>query len=534
MAKGTTKNSNYQAISPADFFYRNRDIAGFDNPTRALYTAVRELVENSLDACEDNQILPEIKVSLIQKGENIFKIKIQDNGGGLPKTVILQCFGQVLYGSKYEQKQSRGRFGLGGKMAYLYGQITTHEPLRVITAPIADKKIYDVTLRMDIEQNEPEVIEWKEIKNDKNWNGTTVEFSIEGDWTRSKRTINEYIKLTALITPYANIEFTDPDKNIIIYKRTVKTLPPKTKVCKPHPYGVDIEKLRRIIALTDSRDMISFLKNHFHRVGQKTAEKFLKKVKISKDLDPKLLSTEAIINLVRGMKSFNEFLPPNADCLSPLGKDLLAAGIEKELNPENSEDFFRYVVQRPASSYGGHPFIVEIGIAFGGKVDPAQDNLLYRFANRIPLIYDEYKDVSAKVLKSVPWTRYKIKPGMPVAIFVNIVSTKIPFKTAGKEFIADRIELEKEIRLGMLECARRLMSHLHKKEREKRESQKINKYLQFLPVIVEHVNVLSDRISKEEIEKDRVNYDKFFKNYIIEKFKFKDIKGEDLQEEEED
>ncbi len=479
---------SYKAISAADFFYRNRDIAGFDNPTRAIYTAVRELVENSLDACEDGGILPEIKVIMKNEGDNVYQITVEDNGIGVPRDNIQSCFGRILYGSKYTHRQARGRFGLGGKMAFLYGQITTHKPLHIISSAVDSEWVYDVKLRIDIQTNQPELIEWNRRKNGSGWHGTIIEFSLEGDWPRARKQIVEYIRETALITPYATILFVDPDGVLYYFTRSIKKLPPPPTEVQPHPVGVDVERVTRIIGETKTRDMVTFMRTHFHRVGPKTAQKFLKSVGIPENTDPKSLTATQIVELVRKMKTFGEFLPPDAKCLSPLGEELLKSGIEKELKPD-----FVAVTQRPPSSYGGHPFIVEVGIAYGGEVPRKENIVLYRYANRIPLLYDEYKDVSAKVIRSIPWSRYKIKPGMPIAVFVHIVSTKLPFKTAGKEFIADRPEIEVEIRRGIMECARQLMRYLQRKERIAREKQRINIYEKYLPLIVRDIAALAEQ-----------------------------------------
>ncbi len=533
-AAGTVKNDSclwvfemavvevkYEAISPADFFYRNRDIAGFDNPTRAIYTAVRELVENSLDSCEDGRILPEVTVIVEEEGENTYRITVMDNGIGVPRDNIQSCFGQILYGSKYTHRQARGRFGLGGKMAFLYGQITTHKPLHVVSAAMGDDWVYDVTLRMDIRNNKPELLEWTRRKKKGRWHGLAVEFYIEGDWSRAKRYIMEYIKQTALITPYATITFIDPDGVLHFFPRSVESMPPPPTEVLPHPRGVDVEQVRRIISETKTRDMVSFLRTHFHRVGKRTAEKFLKEAGISKDKDPKELKPDEIVRFVRKMKTYEGFLPPDAKCLSPLGAELLEAGIRKELNPD-----FVKVVQRPPSSYGGHPFIVEVGIAYGGEVPRSEDIILYRFANKIPLLFDEYKDVSAKVIRSIKWSRYKIKPGMPIAIFVHLVSTNIPFKTAGKEFIADRPEIETEIRRGILECARALMHYLQKKERAAREKQRLSIYEKFLPLIVRDIAVLANA---EEIPDYTILLKKYRKE--LGKLEEEEVEEEEMEEE---
>ncbi|MHA1713726.1 MAG: DNA topoisomerase VI subunit B [Candidatus Ranarchaeia archaeon] len=485
----------FRAISPADFFYSNRDIAGFDNPTRALYTAFRELVENSLDACEDGGYLPNVFIQLkADKQERIFTITVIDDGIGVPRRHVKPAFGRILYGSKYMHRQARGRFGLGGKMAYLYGQITTHRPLRVVTATKDDKTRIEAILRVDIKNNVPDLISWKKIPQKETSHGLAISFSLEGDWKRSRKAILEYLSQTALITPYATLMFIDPDGVLHFFPRTVKKLPPPPKEVLPHPYGVDIEQVRRIIEITTEKKLINFLTSHFHRVGRKTAKKFLKFANFDPKRDPRSLNADEVVTFVRALKKFDQFLPPDAKYLSPLGEELLRVGISRLLQPE-----FIEVTQRPPSSYSGHPFIVEVGLAYGGGV-PEGGMRLYRFANRIPLIYDEYKDVSSKVINSIDWGRYKIKTNGPIAIFVDVVSTKIPFKTAGKEFIADRAEIEREIRLGLLICARNLATHLRGKERIAREEQRLKIFDRWLPLIARDLTILADKKKTPDLD----------------------------------
>ena len=478
----------FESISPADFFYRNRSIAGFDNTMRALYTAVRELVENSLDACEDGGFLPTIDVKLKEVASDWYNLRVEDNGIGVPRDHILPAFGQILYGSKYEHKQARGRFGLGGKMAFLFGQITTSEPLRVTSAPVGGDHVFEVLLRQDIEENKPELMKWERRKNRNDEHGCTLEFTLEGNWRTAKRYILDYIEQTALITPYANLTFTEPDGTVHKYKRTVKSLPAAPQSVNPHPKGMDIEQLSRVVEETKTRDMVTFLRTHFHRVGPKTAKAFLKTINMPFSQDPRGLKPNDLVKIARGFETFEKWLPPDARVLSPLGTKLLESGIRSTLNPE-----FVQVTQRPPNSYGGHPFIVECGLAYGGGVPLKESIIIYRFANRIPLIFDEYKDVAAKVIRAIPWSRYRIRPGMPIAAFVAVVSTKIPFKTAGKEFIADLTELEHDIRMGLMECARSLKGHLRQKERVQRERVRASVYEQYLPIIARDIAALAGK-----------------------------------------
>jgi len=564
--------ATFEEISPADFFYRNRDIAGFTNPVRAIFSAVRELVENSLDATDLLGIPSEIYIRMSQEDEteldvNVYTLRIKDNGCGIPARHIPSAFGQVLFGSKYKLKQARGTFGLGGTMAILYGQITTHKPVNVVSST-GTSKMYKYTLMIDIQRNRPLVLDRKIQINKEQWRGTVIEFSLEGDYFRAMPKILEYLKQTALVTPYANITFVDPKGRLYKFTRVTTKTPPPPKETLPHPYGVDVETIQRLLRMTECHNMLDFMQKHFHRVGETISLSFLEfagfiKTDDPKNLrreevsrlikamkkpgefsqnvsveelqhliettqcrnlidfmkthfqgveknvilrllhaagfirtkDPRNLKSDEIVRLVRMMKKFDEFLPPDASCLSPLGEDLLKVGILKELKPD-----FTAVCQRKPSTYSGHPFIVETAIAYGGDIPAKDDILVYRFANRIPLLYDEASDVSVKVIRSVNWRRYKVSPSMPLAILVHICSTKVPYKTVGKEFIADRPEVSKEVLNSLREVARQLQHFLTKKEYVERERKRLDVFSKYLPKIARFSTNLAGKEKEPDIK----------------------------------
>ena len=490
----------FEDISASDFFYRNRDIAGFTNPSRAIFAAMRELVENSLDATESSKIPPDIYVRLSFEGEatketQIYKLRVEDNGCGIQPKFIPSAFGQVLYGSKYKLKQMRGTFGLGGKMAVLYGQITTHQPAFVISST-GTEKIYQFKLMMDIQRNRPIVLDRKVQINKEQWHGTIVEFTLEGDYLRAKPKIIEYFKQTAMVNPYANLTFVDPKGRLYKFTRGTTKMPEPPKETLPHPYGVDVELLQRLIQITDDKNMLDFLRHHFHRVGEITAQKFLDFAALSPSKNPKRLSHEEIVRLMQNLKKFKEFLPPDASCLSPLGEELLKAGIEKELKPE-----YLVVHQRKPSTYAGHPFIIEMGIAYGGEIPKRGSFLIYRFANRIPLLYDEASDVSYKVITSMNWRRYKVSPDMPISIVVHICSTKVPYKTVGKEFIADRAEVRREVANAIREIGRELQHFLSRQEHVHMERKRLGIFSKYLPKIAQFSSILAGKEKLPDIEK---------------------------------
>ncbi len=438
-----------------------------------------------MDAAVDT--LPDVYIRLSSDGENekgeTYTLRVADNGSGIPEYQVPLALGQFLFSSKYRLKQSRGTFGLGGTMAILYGQITTNKPVTVISST-GTSRIAEYRLMIDIEKNRPIIMDRKihanEKKTDQRWQGTVVEFHLEGSYYQAAPKVLEYLKQTAIVNPYASITFVDPKGRLYKFDRTVNTMPLPPKETLPHPHGVDVETVQRILRLTRHRTMLDFMQAHFHRVGAKTAQRFLESIDVPKKTNPKKLRPEEIVTLVQAMKNFNDFLPPDASCLSPLGEDSMRAGVLKELEPE-----FMAVHQRSPATYSGHPFIVEVAVAYGGKVPVKEDILVYRFANKIPLVYDESADVCWKVVKSVNWRRYNVAPNMPLAVLVHLCSTKIPYKTVGKEILADIPEVAREILNGVREVARQLALYLSRKERVKRQVRRLNVFAKYLPKIAD-------------------------------------------------
>ncbi len=463
--------------------------------------AVRELVENSMDAAELAGVPPDIYVRIVPENPNPeiqdpkpYRLAVTDNGPGVAPQHVPSAFGKVFYGSKYVLRQSRGMFGLGGTMAILYGQITTNRPVTIITSPDGKRK-YGFEMMIDIGENRPMVL--KRFNSDANGTtGTRVEMILEGDYLRASQKIGDYFKQTALVASYANLTFVDPLGQVTFYERATTSMPPAPKETLPHPYGVDVEAFKRIVKLSEEHDMKSFMVTHFHRVGDKIATKFLEFAGVSPRLPPKRLNTNQIVTIVDALQRFPDFLQPDAAVLSPIGEEILKAGINKELNPE-----FSTVVARPPSSYSGFPFLVEVGVAYGGKVlQPGVK--LFRFANRIPLLYDESSDVSFEVLnQEVDWRRYHVSPDAPVGVITHICSTRIPYKTVGKEYIADRPEIQREIRNAAREALRQLGIFLSRKGSMEAVQRKMNIYGKYLPMIARFSTELAGKKNPPNYQK---------------------------------
>jgi DNA topoisomerase-6 subunit B len=349
---------------------------------------------------------------------------------------------------------------------------------------------------MDIQRNRPIILDRKVLINKEQWRGTIVEFTLEGDYLRAMPKIIEYFKQTAMVNPYANLTFVDPKGRLYKFTRGTTEMPEPPKETLPHPYGVDVELLQRLIQVTKEKNMLDFLRHHFHRVGEITAQKFLDFAGLPPSKNPKRLSHEEIVRLMQNLKKFKDFLPPDASCLSPLGEELLKAGIIKELKPE-----YLVVHQRKPSTYAGHPFIIEMGIAYGGDIPKRGCFMIYRFANRIPLLYDEASDVSYRVITGMNWRRYKVSPDMPIAIVVHICSTKVPYKTVGKEFIADRPEVRREVANALREVGRQLQHFLSRQEHVHMEKRRLSVFSKYLPKIAQFSAKLAGKEKLPDIEK---------------------------------
>ncbi len=506
----------FKSLSPSEFFYRNKEIAGFSNPARALYQTIRELVENALDATDSHHILPDIKViikneavdsapGLVNFSEasegSLYSVQVEDNGIGLPPSQVPRAFGQLLYSSKYVLRQTRGMFGLGAKMAVLYGQITTGRPAEITTSQITSKRIYYYKISIDIVNNTPIIHEAATYMKTNDWHGTIVKIYLIGDWQRSKQKIYEYLKRTAIIAPYANIYFEDPEGEVILFKRSTEEMPPPPREVQPHPYGVDLEMLKMMAATTKAPTLVEFLYKEFQSVGIATANDIVRRSGLRPDLKPSDLTLEDLMKIMKAIKETN-IKPPRADHLSNLGEKLIEIGLKESLKPE----FVKAVTRKP-SVYEGHAFIVEAGIAYGGKIPPSdKDSIpLLRYANKIPLLYDEAADVMRAVVRNIDWERYDVVFPAPLVVLIHICSTKVPYKGVGKEAVADVPEVEREMELAVREAARALKAYLNMKAREREEAEKAVTIAKYIPNVARSLSKIVGNVSEEVLAKELLN-----------------------------
>ncbi|MBU3941867.1 MAG: DNA topoisomerase VI subunit B [Nanoarchaeota archaeon] len=488
-------------ISVAEFFSRNRHLLGFDNKRKALLTTIKEAVDNSLDACEEARILPEVSVQAIDMGNDRFRIIVEDNGPGIVKSQIPKIFAKLLYGSKFfKLSQSRGQQGIGISASVMYGQLTTGRPAKITSKISPNEPAHYYELHIDTHKNKPQILKEEIVEWSKD-HGTKVEIDIEASYLKGGQSIDEYITQTAIINPHVTIIYTNPKAEQIIFARATDQLPKEPKDIKPHPYGVEIGRMIKMLKLTESRTLQSFLTNEFSRVGSGTAKQICENAALLPNTKPGKLSMEMTEKLVEGIKKTKIISPPT-DCISPIGQDLIEKGLRKEINAE-----FYCSVTRPPSVYSGNPFVIEVGIAYGGDQAADKPANLLRFANRVPLLYQQGACAMFKSVVSTAWRNYGLQqsngslPIGPLTILVHIASVWVPFTSESKEAIAHYPEIIKEIKLALQEAGRKLQSYVHKKVKVQNQLERANMFDNYIPEVADALSRLTGENKEQLIKK---------------------------------
>ncbi len=494
-----------RAISVAEFFEKNRHLLGFDNPIRALLTSVKEAVDNSLDACESAKVLPEILVQIKKISETRFRVVVEDNGPGLGKKDAPGAFAQLLYGSKFQVfggKQSRGQQGIGISAAVLYSQLTTGQPARVITKQ-KNKPALVLELKIDVKTNSPTIVSESTIDWKKE-HGTRVELEMEAKYVEKKASVVEYIKETAIVNPHATITFIDPEGQKIVFKALAEKLPKEPEFIKPHPHGIELGLLLRMLKETSARTLNSFLITEFDKVGSGTSEEILKTAGLDPKIGPKFISIEQADKLIKAMHGA-KVMSPTTSCLVPIGDTLLQKSLQEEFELE-----FAHAVTRTPSVYRGMPFLIEVAIGYGSKELSSEDTVkLFRFANRVPLLYQQGACALSKAVTAVDWKSYGLSqsgdnmPVGPAIIIVHMASVWAPFTSESKEAIAHYDEIIKETKLALQECGRTLQIYVGKKQRKQLAEKKADMFKLYSIELAEAIAALTGA-KQEEIEKKLV------------------------------
>ncbi|MAF34399.1 DNA topoisomerase VI subunit B [Candidatus Woesearchaeota archaeon] len=515
--------TKHKEVSVAEFFERNRHLLGFDNKRKALLTVVKEAVDNAIDACEEAKTMPEVKVDIIEMSEDRFRVIVEDNGPGIVKKQIPNIFAKLLYGSKFHtMKQSRGQQGIGISAAVLYSQLTTGRPAKIVSKISKTHEAHYYELHIDTRTNKPEIVKEEAIKWKKD-RGTKIELDIEASYQKGDQSVDSYIRSTAIVNPHVTIVYTNPKAEQFVMARVADNLPREAKAIKPHPYGVELGILLKMVRNSDSRSAQSFLTNEFSRVGPGTAKEILFKSGIKPATKPRDLALPHVEAMMKAIKDTKIIAPPT-DCIVPIGRELLERGLKKEVNAE-----FYSSVSRSPQVYRGIPFVVEAGIAYGGEQPADKSAKLLRFANRVPLLFQQSSGASFKSVVQTNWRSYGMNqsggslPQGPITIVVHLASVWPPFTSEAKEALAHYPEIIKEMKLALQEAGRQVGIYVNKQKRAKQEQERVNIFENYIPEVAASLSRITGK-NKEGIVKNMRTMLKKSKEFI--EANKKTLKGE--------
>ncbi len=554
-------------ISISEFFTKNRHLLGFDNPSKALLTTIKEAVDNSLDACEEAGILPEITIEVrdvafeaqggeLTKGEGRFVVVVEDNGPGIVKAQAPKIFGKLLYGSKFHRlKQSRGQQGIGISAAAMYGQLTTGSPIRVTSRTARAKPAHFFEIQIDTRKNDPVVARDDELPDWHQDHGTRVELEIVASWQQGQRFVNRYVEHTALANPHATLHYLRPRQERLTFPRATGELPKEALEIRPHPHGVELGALMLMAAESKSRDLKGFLQTSFSRVSAAVADEILERAALGGRARPRHLSEDrALAERLQKAIAATRIMAPPTNCLSPIGDALMKKGlvsflhvIETEGPEEETQldldgagkkkatrkekqakaaapvvpdappeegvekikghNYFIATVTRPPKVYRGNPFQVEVGLAYGGSWPADKPVELFRFANRVPLLFQRSACGITDAVVKTDWRNYLLAqpkgslPVGPMALLVHVASVWVPFTSESKEAVAHYPEIIREIQLAAQECGRKLASHIRKRQHADYQAQRRSIFELYIEEVATALGKISGR-SRDAIKRE--------------------------------
>ena len=495
-------SSKQKQASIGEFFEKNKHFLGFDTQQRAIITAVKEAVDNSLDACEEARILPDIRVELRRTKSDELEMMSQDNGPGIPRDSIEGVFGKFLLGSRFHAiRQTRGQQGIGITGVVMYSQLTTGSKTHVISKIKSDSSAVYVDLGIDTKKNraiktgEKRDIWIDEKSGEEISHGLKITTIMKAKYQRGKKSVYQYLRMTSIVNPHASISLVvyDKDGEIIeegSWARTSNKLPRVVEEIKPHPHGIQLGTLQRMLRESTDRRMTSFLKHNFSGVSPRAAKEILGMADVEEGRTPKRIKPEEAKAMITAFQTVKLLKPP-MDCLSPIEDLLIKKGLSKAIDSR-----FASTVTRSPTVSQGNPFQIEVGLVFGGDLASEGPIEILRFANRVPLMYQQGGCLLTKALEAVNWKNYGLEqpggsgiPKGPAAVLVHLASTNVQFTSEAKEAVSYNEEVFDEVRKAMLEVGRGLKNHLKKSSERKKAKEKF-----------ELVNIILPEISKKSSE----------------------------------
>lgn len=501
---------NQKQIAISEFFEKNKHFLGFDSLQRSIITAVKESVDNSLDACEEARILPEIKVKItkVDSRKDILELQTEDNGPGIPQKSIEKVFGQLLFGSRFHAiRQSRGQQGIGITGVVMYSQLTTGKPTHVLSKVGDDPTAVSVNIGLDTRKNkavksDQTRIIWENDDQSLKEHGLRVTTRMKGKYQRGRQSVYQYLRMTSIVNPHAEITFVDPDGEKFHWPRVTERLPAKVDAIKPHPHGIELGQLQRMCRESSDSRLTVFLRQNFSGVSMRAAKELCEAAELEVSTKPKSMKPDdvrALLEAFQGEREVNgkpiKLLSPPTNCLSPIEEMLIKKGLSKTIDSK----FVSTMTRAPTVSHG-NPFQVEVGLIFGEGMAADKHVEVLRFANRVPLMYQQGGCLLTKAIESVDWRQYGLEqaggkgvPKGPAAILVHLASTNVQFTSEAKEALSDNEFVFEETRKAMLEMGRGLRKHLEKKKKMAKTREKFELINDILPAIAEKSAAILER-----------------------------------------
>jgi DNA topoisomerase-6 subunit B len=495
-ATAETMAARQREISVSEFFTKNRHLLGFDNPAKALLTTVKEAVDNSLDACEEAGILPEISVEITEvqpaagagapspSQAGRFRVTIEDNGPGIVKPQIPKIFAKLLYGSKFHRlKQSRGQQGIGISAAGLYGQMTTGKPVVITSKTGKGRPAFRIDLRIDTKRNSPDVVKEDTVDWDKE-HGTRVEIELVAAYRGGRTGVQEYLEQTVVANPHLALTWVSPKGERFEFPRVTSELPREAQEIKPHPHGVELGMLHMMLQDSEKKTVKQVLVDDFSRVSPAVAQEVCTLAKVSPRAAAETIHGEQLERLHEALSQVKVLAPP-ATAVVPIGEALLIEGLKRRFPKAE----FYASTTRPPKVYRGNPFVVEAALAYGGELPADEPAEIMRFANRVPLQYQPKACAISESVYQTNWRNYEMQqpkgslPIAPLAIVVHLASVWVPFTSEAKEAVAHYDELLEEMTLALKECGRKLAAHVRAHKHAQREQMRRSLFEKYIPEV---------------------------------------------------
>ncbi|MCI0504210.1 DNA topoisomerase VI subunit B [Candidatus Micrarchaeota archaeon] len=514
----------FKEHSIAEFFKKNRQMLGFTGKVRSMTIIVHEIVTNSLDACEEAGVLPDIFVQVdeLDKEKEHYRLTIKDNGPGIPRSHLGKALGQMLAGTKFHRYlQQRGQQGIGAAACTMFSYLTTGQPTKAVS--VYKGKKLTASIGIDFKQNKPVVEVIEEVDASEGESGLTFisEFK-DVRYERSNYGVYEYLRRTALANPHCAITLIEPEGRSTAFPRSVIVNPSKPTEIKPHPLGIGTHDLLEFARQNrEKRRLSSFLQETFSRVSAGKIDELralLPNVDLNKN--PQDLSWEEAEALVKAFSQV-KWIAPATDSLVPIGKDQVEVSFRNIFNPE-----VLVVTERSPKVYrGGIPFMVEVGIAYGGGVAEAgKKGEVMRFANRVPLLFDSGGCAITETIKTMDWKRYDVKDfeEEPIAVLVNLISVHVPYTSAGKQAVSPEEDVMDEIKFAIMEASRGVQKYLSGKRKAHEIATKKK-------VVSRYIQQLSGDLSSLTGEK-KADIEKALTKIVEEKYAREDMEVEETAE----